>query len=45
MVGPDGRPIAEMDGGVAPEPVPELMADVPRPVEVPGDMGKAGHKK
>ncbi|KAI5839043.1 hypothetical protein DFP73DRAFT_563057 [Morchella snyderi] len=44
MLGPDGRPIAEMEGGVAREPMAELMADVQRPVEVPGDMGKVGHK-
>ncbi|RPB07141.1 hypothetical protein P167DRAFT_609659 [Morchella conica CCBAS932] len=42
MMGPDGRPIVEMgvDGGVVREPVVELMADVQRPVEAPGDFGK-----
>ncbi|KAH0605283.1 uncharacterized protein H6S33_005265 [Morchella sextelata] len=46
MMGPDGKPIVEMgvEGGVVREPVAELMADVQRPVEVPGDMGKMGHK-
>lgn len=44
MMGPDGRPIVEMgvDGEVVRGPVAghvELMADVQRPVEIPGDFG------